>query len=294
MARRILVLGGTGFLGVHVLRAACLAGFEAVCAARRPSSLVAGGFRAFDAEQEDALARLLDDVAPQAVVNCAALARIADCAREPDRARRVNTGFPGALAAAARERGIRVVHVSTDLVFGARPAPPGGFREDDEPGPVSAYGASKLLGEDALLAADPRALVVRLPLLCGDSLGRALGASDAVVAAVRRGERPRLFRDEQRTPLDVAVAAAALVEAAAGAESGRLHVAGPARLTRLELGLRALRASGCDDPAERVEAAARSGPHADRPVDTALDAARARARLRTALPEPFEDHASRA
>jgi len=287
MSRSLLVVGGTGFLGIHLLRAAEHAGFEPVCAARRPSDLVFGAFRALDAADSEEFERALDDVEPRAIVLAAALSRIADCERDPVQARSVNAEMPAEIAAMARERGIRFVHVSTDLVFGARRAPGTGFTEIDATAPVSVYGVTKAAGERAVLDACPSALVVRLPLLCGASHGRGLGASDSVVASVARGDRPRLFTDEWRTPLDVAVAARALVELADSDVHGVLHVAGPTRMDRHELGLRALRAAGHADPRGLVESAQRSGDHATRPPDVSLDSTRARAVLRTSLEEPF-------
>lgn len=282
MTRRLVVLGGTGFLGPHLLRAAAAAGFEPLAVARRAPDRARA-----DVTDHAALECLVDATAPRAIVNAAALARIADCDADPGLARRVNADAAGAVARIAAARGLRLVYVSTDLVFGAASAPPGGFAERDEPSPASVYGATKLAGERAVLAAHPGALVVRLPLLCGDSLGRALGASDAVLAAVARGERPRLFRDEWRTPLDVADAAAAIVELVEGDASGTLHVAGPERMTRLELGLRALRAAGRADAATLVDSALRDGQHAGRPADVSLDASHARALLSTRLRTPF-------
>ncbi len=287
MSRSLLVVGGTGFLGIHLLRAAEEARFTPVCAARRASELVFGTFRVFDAADPDECERALDLIEPLAIVHVAAMARIVDCELDPARARRVNTEWPGELATLARERGLRFVHVSTDLVFGASRAPMSGFTELDGPAPVSVYGVTKAAGERAVLDADPAALVVRLPLLCGDSHGRGLGASDSVVASVARGERPRLFTDEWRTPLDVAVAARALVELADSDVHGVLHVAGPTRMNRHELGLRALRAAGYSDLRALVEAAERSGQHATRPPDVSLDSTLARAVLRTSLSEPF-------
>jgi dTDP-4-dehydrorhamnose reductase len=200
--------------------------------------------------------------------------------------------MPGELARLAVERGFRLVHVSTDLVFGTHSAPTLGFLETDSPGPMSVYGATKLEGERSVLAANPAALVARLPLLCGDAFGRGLGASDSVRAAVARGERPRLFTDEWRTPLDAADAARALVELVDAEFAGILHVAGPVRMTRYELGLRALRAAGRTDAEALIEATNRAGEHASRPADVSLDASRARAQMRTPLPEPFARFAS--
>ncbi len=282
------VIGGTGFLGSHVVRATRAAGFRVVAIARRPGSAADDtAIRTIDVLNAVDLERALVDLSPVAVVNCAALARIADCARDPSLARRMNAELPRFLARFAAERRVRLVQVSTDLVFGLHAAPRTGFAETDEPAPTSEYGATKLAGERAVTAANPAALVVRLPLLCGDSFGRGLGASDSVLAAVNRGERPRLFTDEWRTPLDASDAARALVELASTNHGGLLHVAGPERMTRFELGLRALRAHGRVDADLCVDAAVREGEHADRPADVALNADRARALLRTPLPVPY-------
>ena len=87
--------------------------------------------------------------------------------------------------------------------------------------------------------------------------------------------------DEWRTPLDVAEAAAALVELAGREEAGLLHVAGPERLSRYELGVAVLRAQGVEDPAAALEAVSSADFEAPepRPRDVSLDASRARALL---------------
>lgn len=286
------MLGASGFLGPHLVRAARAAGWRVVAAARRPElAPVVGGSTpdercAFDAEAPEALAGLLARSRPVAILCAAALARVDACEREPARALRLNAEFPGALAQAARARGLRLVHVSTDLVFGAAPPRSGGFREEDAPAPVHAYGRSKAEGEARVLAADPRALVVRLPLLYGDSGGRGLGASDQILAAVARGETPALFTDEWRTPLSADNAAAALLELVAGTAAGLLHVAGPARLDRHALGLAVLARHGLSSARVRTATRAELGFAATRPADVALDSTRARTLLATALLAP--------
>jgi len=291
-----LVLGGSGFLGAHALAvlAAGRCGSDTgrvISASRRPAAGApppAGvELHCVDGERPGAARALCDLVRPERVLCVAALARAADCEADPARARAANAALPEELARWCALRGARLVSVSTDLVFGGEPAPAGGFTEDDPPAPVSAYGRSKAEGEERVLAAHPSALVVRLPLLYGSSAGRGLGASDALLAAVAQGERPRLFTDEWRTPLEVANAARALVELLAGEAAGRLHVAGPDRLSRFELGQAVLRAAGHAEAAARelapparqaeVEAAA------PRPADVSLDASRARRLLATEL-----------
>ena len=274
-----LVLGGSGFLGAHVVALASRTG-AVTSACREPARTPdLGAARAIDRREVDAtrpggIEALLEELAPARIVNCAALGRIPHCEERPDLARALNADLPGRLARWSARHGARFVHVSTDLVFGREPPPEGGFREEDRPSPIQEYGRSKAAGEQAVLAADPCALVVRLPLLCGFSGGRGLGASDALLAARDRGETPTLFTDEWRTPLDVRVAASALVELLLRGDSGLLHAAGADRVSRHEIGLLVL-----------GRARVRPGRRGElRPEDVSLDSRRARGRLVTPLP----------
>jgi dTDP-4-dehydrorhamnose reductase len=294
-ARAVLILGASGFLGPHLVAAARRAGWRALAAARAPHAASQHGgaapdeSRAWDAETPGALARLLDELRPDALVLAAALARVEACEREPARAARLNAALPEEAARLCQARGLRLVHVSTDLVFGTRPAGARFYREQDPPAPSHVYGRSKAEGEERVLAAYPEALVVRLPLLYGDSGGRALGATDAILAALARGERPALFTDEWRTPLEAGNAAEAVLELVSATACGRLHVAGPARLSRHELGLALLVARGVAraEAQARLRAVTRAelGLEA-RPADVALDSTRARALLAAPLLAP--------
>lgn len=301
--RPTLVTGATGFLGAHVVAAAVdrnrrdatfadplgrlvvAAGRDVPLAPRYSTPRDAAQWIAVDLTAD--LPAFLARVNPAEIVHCAALSRAKDCQADPARAARLNAALAGELAAWAAAHGARLVHVSTDLVFGRADAPRGGFREDASPDPVSVYGESKLAGERAVLAAHPRALVARLPLLYGDSAGRGLGASDSLLAAVDRDEHPPLFVDEFRTPLEVGNAARALVELLDRDAAGVLHVAGPDRLSRHALGLAVLEAMGL----ARADAEAAVRPveqssvdaGAPRPRDVSLDARRAARLLATPL-----------
>ena len=244
----------------------------------------------FDALSLDGLSPLVDAVRPSAIVLATALARVDECEREPARAAALNTELPAALARVARARALRLVHLSTDLVFGARPPRAARYDEDDPPCPVHAYGRTKAAGEARVLEADPHALVLRLPLLYGDSFGRGLGASDQLLAALERGERPTLFHDEWRTPLEAGNAAEAVLELASGDARGLLHLAGPVRLNRYELALAVLEAHGLAARASSLRSAPRSalGQESLRPGDVSLDARRASGRLACALLAPAE------
>ena len=202
----LLVLGAGGFLGAHVLRIAAVKGRSCVGAARAPERLPAPldalglDVRRWDAEVLGDTERLLDAVRPERIVLAAAAARPGACEADPGRAERLNVSLPETLARSCAERGTRLVHVSTDLVFAGEPPRDGGYVEEDPTDPVHVYGRTKAAGEARVLAADPSALVVRLPLLFGDSGGRAEGASDGILHALEAGAAPTLFIDEWRTP----------------------------------------------------------------------------------------------
>ncbi len=305
------VLGGSGLLGVHALEAvqdrarreASRAATATVLSISRDPRNPPAGVRAVEADalRPGELERALLAARPERVLLCAALSRGSDCDAYPVLARALNAELPRRVARWCREHGARLVHVSTDLVFGAEDAPEGGFREDARPAPLTRYGESKAAGEAAVLEEDPEALVVRLPLLYGDSRGRGLGASDSVLATVARGERPTLFSDEWRTPLEVSSAARALAELLFRTDPGPhglLHVAGPERVSRSELGLAALQASGLTPDRARelleVRTRAEAGLAASRPRDVSLNSSRARAVLECTLPSVAQGLAVRA
>jgi dTDP-4-dehydrorhamnose reductase len=305
-AARLAVLGGSGFLGAWLVELAQRNPSLAVASVSRdpawfPRPRAAERFERMevDALERDELETALSGWKPTHIVLCAALSRMADCSGDPERAHRMNVDLPHRTALWSRDRA-RMVYVSTDLVFGATPPGPRGFDELATPAPLSDYGRSKLGGESVLRVharLDPRHLIVRLPLLYGPSFGRELGASDSLFAALERGETPRLFSDERRTPLDVRDAAAALLELALGDHVGLLHVGGPVAIDRYSFGMSALLERGFS--AEKARASLSAGLRSDaglereRPADAALDSTRARAVLRTKLRGPSEALADR-
>jgi dTDP-4-dehydrorhamnose reductase len=276
---RVAVLGGSGFLGAHVAARAFAAGArDVVSIGRNPRVLGPARERTraviADALHAGELESALERERPSHVILCTALSRMADCDAYPLLAEQLNVELPRRVASWCAANGARLIHVSTDLVFGAFPPPPCGFLEHHAPAPISRYGASKAGGELAVLDADTRALVVRLPLLYGDSFGRGQGASDSLFGSIARNERPLLFTDELRTPLDVAEAAPALIELARSDRSGIAHLAGARKLSRFEFGLELLRSRGVSDreARSRVRAGRRSDSGLDgtRPADVAL------------------------
>ena len=154
--KTILVVGGRGMLGTDLV--SLLRSDAAVNAASADIGEI-------DITDAGSIGRCLDSVRPDAIINCAAFTNVDACETQEQAAHAVNALGPELLAKACAPRGIRLLHVSTDYVFDGTKAEP--YLPDDPPNPSSAYGRTKLAGEQAVAANCPDHLVVRTAWLYG-------------------------------------------------------------------------------------------------------------------------------
>jgi dTDP-4-dehydrorhamnose reductase len=111
------------------------------------------------AGSSDAIASAIKQACPDIVVSAAAYTQVDKAESEPELAFAVNECGPRAIATAARELGVPIIHLSTDYVFDGGKAAP--YVEDDATHPTGVYGASKLAGEQAVLAEHGDSTVLR-------------------------------------------------------------------------------------------------------------------------------------
>jgi dTDP-4-dehydrorhamnose reductase len=232
-----------------------------------------------DVADPDAVARLLDSLPapPDVLVNAAAFTHVDRCEREPEAAQRANAVAPGVLAEACRRVGARLVHVSTDYVFPGDSERP--YTESDAPAPRSAYGRTKLEGEERVRAVSEDFLVVRTSWVFGRGRNF-LAAVLAQAAQRRRGEAEgplRVVDDQRGRPTyaeDLASGLRALLEAGG---RGLYHLAGGGVASWWELARACLDAGGFQDlVVERI----RTGDldlDAPRPAWSVLDCSKAEA-----------------
>ncbi|MBL8897553.1 MAG: SDR family oxidoreductase [Planctomycetes bacterium] len=273
----LLFTGANGFLGRHLAAEAAVEGLRAIPWVRGEGH---GAAESAPLEDDAAVRRALERRRPAAVLHLAARADVGACHADPAGAFAVNAELPERLARATAALGLRFVHVSTDMVFDGTQAP---YAESAVPCPLSVYGRSKRAGEEAVLAAHPAALVVRLPLLFGDGLGLARGATEGLRRSLANGGTARLFRDERRSALHARDAARSLLALARTTSAGLLHVAARDAVSRYDLGLALAARYGWER--ERILSIAQAEvPSAEpRPSDLELDVRRALA-LGLALP----------
>lgn len=145
---RILVTGVTGQVGGALRHTLGSIG-----------SVEAAGRDVLDLARPDRIAAVLDRLRPDLIVNPAAYTAVDRAEDETELAFRINAEAPGVMARWAAGRGVPLIHFSTDYVFDGTAERP--WREDDATNPLSAYGASKLAGEDAIRSAGALHLIVR-------------------------------------------------------------------------------------------------------------------------------------
>jgi dTDP-4-dehydrorhamnose reductase len=174
-----------------------------------------------------------------------------------------STNVEGSAAVAEAAQGVRLIHLSTDLVFdGTR----GRYREGDEPAPVSSYGKSKAEAERRVAELHPGACLVRTSLIYG---GAEPGPQERLAETGRQ-----FFLDEIRSPVQVGDLAEAIIELLAVDLSGPLHLGGADDVSRFDFAV----LLGADP--ERIE---RAHTTADRAPDVSLDSSHAASLLHTRL-----------
>lgn len=227
---RVLVTGGTGFVGANVAADLARRGHavRATHHTRSPSALEGVSWAPLSLESPS----LPADV--DAVVHCAAIATVRACDDDPARAERVNVDATRQLAAAAAARGIPFVLASTDLVFDGS-APP--YAESDPPTPASTYAATKARAERAAIEARAGAVVLRLALVVGAHGERAGGFLAWTLEALRARRPLPLYTTQRRTPLYVGDVAAVAEAACTGRLApGTYHLASDRAFSREEIG----------------------------------------------------------
>ncbi|MDQ3288606.1 MAG: dTDP-4-dehydrorhamnose reductase [Pseudomonadota bacterium] len=155
---KILLLGGAGQVGTELRRS--LAPLGELVTTTRDGQLQDGAPAvALDLSDTDAIAPLLVRIRPDVVVNATAYTAVDRAESEPETAFRVNAEAPARIAAACAQGGATLIHLSTDYVFDGRGTQP--YREDDPTCPLGVYGASKLAGEQAIVASGADHLILR-------------------------------------------------------------------------------------------------------------------------------------
>ena len=207
-AMKVLITGAAGQVGRMLLETRP-AEIEAIGCTHAQLDIGAG------AAVRDCVGR----IRPAVIINAAAYTAVDKAEADADAAQRINSAGPGHLAAAAREYGARLIHISTDFVFDGAASVP--YRTDSVTNPLSIYGRTKRDGERAVLEALPEhSTIVRSAWVYAATGTNFLGT---MLRLMRANRSVRVVADQVGTPTAARSLAEALWQIAGNAQIRGLH-----------------------------------------------------------------------
>jgi dTDP-4-dehydrorhamnose reductase len=232
MPKKLMIFGGSGFVGGNLAVIARRSGWEVHVADNRPHPNLQAEWWLVNITDRDSVKQAIASVNPTAVVNVAAIADIDLAEKERDLAYRVNVDGARYVAENCARKGIRYIFFSSDAVFdGERSS----YREDDPPAPLNYYGQTKLEAERAVMDAHPAAVVTRISLVLGFPVtsGNAFFAN--LESKLTQGKEVIAPTYEIRTPVDVLTLAECVLELCENGFSGVIHIGATDSISRYDL-----------------------------------------------------------
>ena len=181
---RIVIVGAGGRLGAALMRAY-----------REKFDVVAFNHSQLDLGKPDHIRSEIDNLGFDILINCAAFTNVDLCEKERNQAFAINADAPKLLAEVCAAKKAKLIHFSTDYVFAGDKREP--YAEDDAALPISAYGESKLRGEENVLAAGCNHLVLRVSWVFGPDRPSFI---DAMIKRAREEEQIDAIADKWSTP----------------------------------------------------------------------------------------------
>ena len=241
MRPRVLLLGPNGQLGRDILRAHGKSGgaFDLLPLARDK----------LDVAEPGAVERVLGGLDFDAAVNCAACTRVDEVEGNAALGFAVNAHAVQAIAQVCAARRARLVHVSTDYVFGGDVERASPLREDDPTAPVSVYGASKAMGETLARLASDDVVILRVASLFGVAGAGGKGGNfvETMIRAGREKGALRVVDDQTMSPTSTADVARVIVRMLTdGCAPGLYHAVNTGSVTWFEFAREIIRRAGIE------------------------------------------------
>ncbi len=279
--KKLLITGVSGLLGLNLALETCRSYEVTGLVNTHPLGKTPFATRALELSAFTPVAQVLDEIKPDVVVNCAAITNLDVVESDPGLAWRLNAELPGFLAAECASRSIKLVHISTDAVFDGQS---GNYSEEDAPNPINMYGRTKLAGEEAVLTANPQAIVARV-VFYGWSLSRTRSLAEWFLNNLSAGHVIRGFTNILFCPLLVNQLSNLLVEMIDRSLAGLYHVVSRENISKYDFGVILAQQFGLDSKLIQPDAYQDSDLAARRSLKLILSTNKLARDLNAALPD---------
>ena len=282
MGIKILLTGGSGFIGGNIIREAD-SDSEIISVDTREQSYTRKNLKSVVQDLTDlpGLIRVLERYKPDIIIHAAAMSDIDFCEANQGLADKVNIDITRTIADYCRKHDIKMIQFSSDSVFDGKK---GGYVEEDKPLPLHYYGRTKLAGEKIVSDGLRRWNIIRPSLIMGlpveDSGNSFLWK---MIKELKAGNKVSFPKEEIRTPVDAVTLSKAVLELADSEINGFFHLSGNTVINRYEMALRICRYLKYDQKLVEQKKPSISTGRAPRPADVSLDNKKAVRLLTTAM-----------
>ena len=288
---KVFVTGVNGQLGHDVVNELAARGIEAVgsdmtgayAGLEDGTAVCSAPYAQLDITDEAAVAQLLGEMRPDVVIHCAAWTAVDAAEDEENRAKvhAVNADGPLYIARACRAIDAKLIHISTDYVFDGQGEKP--WQPDDEPGPLSVYGSTKLAGENAVRETLEKYFIVRTAWVFG------VNGKNFVRTMLNVGRKfpaLRVVMDQIGTPTYTADLTCLLADMTQSDKYGVYHATNEGGyISWYDFTCEILRQAGIDTPVTPVTTAEYGLSKAVRPFNSRLDKSKLAKNGFTPLPD---------
>ncbi|MBD3313750.1 dTDP-4-dehydrorhamnose reductase [Candidatus Woesearchaeota archaeon] len=261
---KVLVTGAAGFLGTKIMQT-LKNDLELVGTDRQGKE----GYQIMDITDRNEVISVIGKEKPDAVIHCAAMTDVDASETEKEKARKINVEGASNVVDACEQYGSTIVYISTDFIFeGDR----GGYKEEDEPNPLSYYAKTKLEAENIVRQRSSDYLIIRPEVLYGYNGNRSERSFTIwVYDNLKKGNHINVVDDQYNTPTLIDDIAEAISKLLKKDSKGIYHVAGPERLSRYEMAVKLAEVFGFDKNLIKPITSDKLKQKAKRPKDSSLD-----------------------
>ena len=235
--KKVLITGSNGLLGQKLIHQYLKSGnIELIATARGENRYpVKEGytFRSMDITNSDNVQEVIEHFRPDCIIHTAAMTHVDECELNPEQCDLLNITAVEYLVHAANAINAHFIHLSTDFIFDGEDGP---YKEDDQPGPLSHYGLSKLKSEEIVRDRCNRWSIVRTMLVYG--IVHDMSRSNIVLwakGALEKGEVIRVVDDQYRSPTLAEDLATGCILVEQKEAQGVFHISGKDQMNIVEM-----------------------------------------------------------